>query len=112
VGEYAIPLGEVSCLLGFAALAATTGDRETASRHLASVKAAGRYPFRTPADVIVYRQTVRAVRGLAQPEHRRAVSSRGSSNPCQSSPRGRTRTNRSEQHDRRAGARHVGLTAA
>jgi hypothetical protein len=67
VREYAIPLGEISCLLGFAALAAATGDHETASRHLASVKAAGPYPFRTPAEAIVYRQTVRAVRGSLIP---------------------------------------------
>src|SRR5262249_42510574 len=67
VREYAIPLGEISCLLGFAALAASTGDHETASRHLATVKAAGPYPFRTPAQAIVYHQTVRAVRGSLDP---------------------------------------------
>jgi hypothetical protein len=67
VRRYAIPLGEISCLLGFAALAAATGDAETASRHLASVKAAAPYPFRTPAEAIVYRQTVRALRGSLNP---------------------------------------------
>jgi predicted ATPase len=67
VQEYAIPLGELSCLLGFAALAAATGNHETASRHLASVKAAAPFPFRTSAEVIVYRQTVRALRGSLNP---------------------------------------------
>jgi hypothetical protein len=67
VREYAIPLGELSCLLGFAALAAITGDHETASRHLATVKGAGPFPFRTPAEAIVYHQTVRALRGSLNP---------------------------------------------
>src|SRR5262249_13376787 len=67
VREHATPLGDPPCLLGFAALAASTGDHETASRHLATVKAAGPYPFRTPAEAIVYHQTVRAVRGSLTP---------------------------------------------
>lgn len=66
VREYAIPLGEVSCLLGFAALAADDGDCETASRHLASIKGAGSYQFRTPLDILIYR-------GLAPPSERRWI---------------------------------------
>ena len=59
--EYAIPLGETSCLVGFAALAADDRDYETASRHLATVKSAGAFPFRTPLDVLVYRRVRAAV---------------------------------------------------
>ncbi len=60
VREYAIPLGEVSCLIGFAALATNDGDYETASRHLATISSAAPFPFRTPLEVLLYRQ-VRAV---------------------------------------------------
>jgi predicted ATPase/class 3 adenylate cyclase len=67
VHEHAIPLGELTCLTGFAALAASTGDYETASRLLASVRAEAPFPFRTPADVLVYRQTAREVRGALDP---------------------------------------------
>jgi hypothetical protein len=62
VREHALPLGEVSCLIGWAALAATAGDYESASRLLASATSATRYPFRTPVEVLVYRQTARSVR--------------------------------------------------
>jgi predicted ATPase len=62
VREYAVPLGEVSCLVGFAALAAATGDHEKASRHLATVRNAAPFPFRTPVEVLLYRRTARAVR--------------------------------------------------
>ena len=68
VREYAIPLGESSCLTGFAALAAKAGDYERASRHLASIRTAGPFPFRSPADAFVYRQTVRAVRAVLDPD--------------------------------------------
>jgi hypothetical protein len=56
VREYAIPLGDASCLIGFAALAVNDGDYETASRHLAAVRSAAPFPFRTPLEVLVYRQ--------------------------------------------------------
>ena len=59
--EYAIPLGETSCLVGFAALAADDREYETASRHLATVRSAGAFPFRTPLDVLVYRRVRAAV---------------------------------------------------
>ena len=65
--EYAIPLGEVSCLIGFAALAAAAGDNQAASRHLASVRHAAPFPFRTSLDVLLYRQTVRSVRAALDP---------------------------------------------
>jgi hypothetical protein len=68
VREYAIPLGETSCLVGFAALAAATEDFDRASRLLASVKAAAPFPFRTPVEVLVYRQTARAVRYALDPD--------------------------------------------
>jgi predicted ATPase len=82
VREYAIPLGEISCLLGFAALAAATGDHETASRHLASVKAAAPFPFRTPVEVIVYRQTVRALRGSLNPSTVARCRAEGAATPA------------------------------
>jgi predicted ATPase/class 3 adenylate cyclase len=66
--EYAIPLGEASCLIGFAALAAAAGDNQAASRHLASVRNAARFPFRTPVEVLDYRQTVRSVRSALDPQ--------------------------------------------
>jgi predicted ATPase/class 3 adenylate cyclase len=66
VREYAIPLGEQSCLVGFAALAAERGDHETASRHLASVKASA-HIGRTGVDTLIYRQTARAVRAALDP---------------------------------------------
>jgi predicted ATPase/class 3 adenylate cyclase len=65
--EHAIPLGEPSCLVGFAALAAERGDHETASRHLASVMAVSTAPFRTPVQRLIYRQTARAVRDALDP---------------------------------------------
>jgi predicted ATPase/class 3 adenylate cyclase len=67
VREYAIPLGEASCVVGFSAIAANAGDYEAASRQLASVKAAGVFPFRSPADVLVYRQTARVLRKALDP---------------------------------------------
>jgi predicted ATPase len=62
VREHALPLGDVSCLIGWAALAAMAGDYERASRLLASARSATRFPFRTPVEVLVYRQTARSVR--------------------------------------------------
>jgi predicted ATPase/class 3 adenylate cyclase len=62
VREHAIPLGEVSCLIGFAALAARAGDHEQASRHLATVRNTAPFPFRTPVEVLLYRQTTRSIR--------------------------------------------------
>jgi hypothetical protein len=41
----AIPLGEASCLIGFAALAIDENDVERASRLLATVRSAARSPF-------------------------------------------------------------------
>jgi predicted ATPase/class 3 adenylate cyclase len=82
VREYAIPLGEISCLLGFAALAVATGDHETASRHLASVKASGPFPFRTPAEAIVYRQTARALRGSLNPSTIARCRAEGAATPA------------------------------
>jgi hypothetical protein len=82
VREYAIPLGEISCLLGFAALAAATRDHETASRLLASVKASGPFPFRTPAEAIVYRQTARALRGSLNPSTIARCRAEGAATPA------------------------------
>jgi hypothetical protein len=64
VREYAIPLGDVSCLIGFAALAVNDGDYETASRYLASVRSAAPFPFRTPLEVLVYRRVAGAIRSV------------------------------------------------
>jgi hypothetical protein len=68
VREHAIPLGDSACLTGFAAVAAEAGDYETASRRLASVRAAVPWPFRTPLDTLIYRQTARLVRQALDPE--------------------------------------------
>jgi predicted ATPase len=68
VREYAVPLGEALCLTGFAALAASTGEYETASRQLAAVRMSARFPFRSPVDALVYRKTIRAVRDALDPE--------------------------------------------
>jgi hypothetical protein len=66
VREYAIPLGEQACLVGFAALAAERGDHETASRRLASVTASA-FAGRTGVDILIYRQTARAIRDALDP---------------------------------------------
>ena len=68
VHEHAIPLGEPSCLTCIAALAAIDGEHERASRLLACVRNAARFPFRTPAEALVYRQTVRRVRDALDAE--------------------------------------------
>ena len=81
VREYAIPLGEQSCLIGFASLSANTGDHETASRLLASVKAAAPFPFRTPVEVIVYRHTARALRSSLDPNTAARCRAEGAATP-------------------------------
>jgi hypothetical protein len=68
VREYAIPLGETSCLVGFAALATSTGDFERASRLLASARTGAPFPFRTPVEALVYRQTARTLRDTLDPD--------------------------------------------
>lgn len=68
VRDYAIPLGEASCLTGFAALAATLGDHQTASRLLASVRSSAPFPFRSPPDALLYRQTARSLRDALDPD--------------------------------------------
>jgi predicted ATPase/class 3 adenylate cyclase len=67
VREYAMPLGEESCLTCFAALAVERGDHQTASRHLACVKASVNAGLRTPVESLIYRQTARAVRDALDP---------------------------------------------
>jgi len=108
VREYAIPLGEISCLLGFAALAAATGDHETASRHLASVKAAGPYPFRTPAEAIVYRQTVRALRGSLDPDAVARCRAEGAATPAGQALEAELARRDASSSSVRADRRHIG----
>jgi hypothetical protein len=67
VREYAIPLGDVSCLIGYATLAANDGEFETASRHLATARSAGAFPFRTPLEILLYRTAVAIVRDTLEP---------------------------------------------
>ncbi len=81
VREYAIPLGEVSCLIGFAALAVSAGDYERASRHLASIRSTAPFPFRTPVEVLVYRQTVAAVRSALDPDTAQRCRAKGATIP-------------------------------
>src|SRR5581483_10476173 len=68
VREYAVPLGEALCLTACAALNASVGDHETASRQLATVRGAAPFPFRSPVDALLYRQTVRTVRDALDPD--------------------------------------------
>jgi len=63
VREHAIPLAEAACLTGFAAVQAERGDYERASRLLACVRAVTSGVSRTPADGLLYRQTVRSLKG-------------------------------------------------
>ncbi len=81
VREYAIALGEASCLVGFAALAASTGDFEKASRLLASVRAAAPFPFRTPVEALLYRQTARVVRDALDPDTAARCRAEGATTP-------------------------------
>jgi hypothetical protein len=68
VRDYAIPLGEASCLTGYAALAVKLGEHERASRLLASVKGSAPFPFRSPPDALLYRQTARGLRDALDPD--------------------------------------------
>jgi hypothetical protein len=81
VREYAIPLGEVACLTGFAALAARAGDYQAASRHLASVKAAAPFPARSPADALVYRRTAMMLRRALNPTAAARCRAEGAATP-------------------------------
>jgi hypothetical protein len=66
--ESAVPLGEESCLIGFAALACKARDFERASRDLASAQGSVPAPFRDPVDMLLYRMTLRTVRRSLDPE--------------------------------------------
>ncbi len=68
VRESAIPLGEAACVTYFGALAVRVGDFELGSRLLASVRATAPFPFRSPAEALIYRQTARALRDALDPE--------------------------------------------
>jgi hypothetical protein len=81
VREHAIPLGEETCLIAFAALAVLQGDYETASRQLASVRSAAIFPFRTPLQVLVYRQTGRAVSRALDPRTAERCRAEGAAMP-------------------------------
>ena len=77
VREYAIPLGDVSCLIGLAALAADDGHYERASRRLATARNAAPFPFRTPLEVLLYRRVITAVRGALDPDTVRRCRAQG-----------------------------------
>lgn len=62
VRDHAVPLADIDCLLGFAALATLDGDYERASRLLATARTGGPFPFRTGSSVAVYRKYVRIAR--------------------------------------------------
>jgi hypothetical protein len=81
VREYAIPLGEVSCLVGFAALAVDERDYDRASRLLATVQAAAPFPFRTPLEVAVYRRCAGIVRDALDPATTRQCRAQGAATP-------------------------------
>jgi hypothetical protein len=77
VRDHAIPLGEASCVIGFAALAVEDNDPARASRLLASVAAAGFFPFRTPLDVAAYQRCLAAARRALDPEAARRFRTEG-----------------------------------
>ncbi len=77
VREYAIPLADVSCLIGYAALAASDGDYASASRHLATARSAAPFPFRTPLEVLLYRRAVAVVREALAPDVARRCRAEG-----------------------------------
>ena len=81
VREYAIPLGEESCLIGFAALAVDEGDYARASHLLATVQGAAPFPFRTPLQVAVYRRCAGMVRAALDPATARRCRARGAATP-------------------------------
>jgi predicted ATPase/class 3 adenylate cyclase len=81
VREFAIPLGEASCLIGFAALAIDENDVERASRLLATVRSAARFPFRTPLEVLVYRRCVQAVGRALDSDAARLCRAEGAATP-------------------------------
>jgi hypothetical protein len=67
--EHAVPLGETSCLIGFSALAAATGDYERASRDLASARGTSLSAFSLMTfDPLVYRVSARTVRAALDPK--------------------------------------------
>jgi hypothetical protein len=81
VREFAIPLGDESCLVGFAALAVDEGDYARASRLLATVRAAAPFPFRTPLQVAVYRRCAGMVRAALDPATVRQCRAEGAATP-------------------------------
>jgi hypothetical protein len=80
VREHAIPLGEASCLIGFAALAVDERDCTRASRLLATVRAVAPFPFRSPLQVVVYRRCADAVRAALDPATTRLCRAEGAAN--------------------------------
>jgi len=81
VREYAIPLGDESCLIGFAALAVDEGDYTRASGLLATVQAAAPFPFRTPLQVAVYRRCAGMVHAALDPATARQCRAQGAATP-------------------------------
>src|SRR5262249_52705689 len=81
VREYAIPLGDESCLIGFAALAVDEGDYTRASQLLATVQAAAPFPFRTNLQVPVYRRSAGMVRAALDPATARQCRAQGAATP-------------------------------
>jgi predicted ATPase len=81
VREYAIPLGDECCLVGFAALAVDEGDYTRASRLLATVQAAAPFPFRTTVQVAVYRRCAGVVRAALDPATARQCRAQGAATP-------------------------------
>jgi hypothetical protein len=81
VRESAIPLGEAACVIYFAALAVSSNDYERASWLLASARSAAPFPFRSPAEALIYRQTARALRKRLDPDAAARCRAEGAATP-------------------------------
>jgi predicted ATPase len=80
VRDFAIPRGEVTCLVGYAKVALDRHDYARASRLLTAVDSsfrAGNIRFRTLVDALVYTHCVRVLRDVLDPETMRTAQSEG-----------------------------------
>jgi predicted ATPase len=80
VRDFAIPRGEVTCLVGIAKVALDRHDYTRASRLLAAVDStfqAGGLPFRTLVDALVYTHCIGVLRDVLDPEIVRTAQAEG-----------------------------------
>jgi hypothetical protein len=80
VRDFAIPGGELPCLIGFAKVALDRGDYARASRLLAAVNSSvrsGDRPFRTHVAALVYDHCTEILRDVLDPESARITQAEG-----------------------------------